>query len=78
MSLQGDNGGGRYAIQVRAPTSLADAVKTAADRELMTVSEYIRRTLIDRLRHEGIDPSGKRNASSGVHDVTGFAAAGER
>jgi len=56
---------GRYALQVRAPTSLAAALKVAADRELMTVSEYIRRTLIDRLRQEGIDPAAKEPAAKG-------------
>jgi hypothetical protein len=49
------------------PTSLADAVRTAADRELMTVSEYIRRTLIDRLRQEGLDPAGKLPAACAPH-----------
>jgi hypothetical protein len=64
MALEVHNDSGRYAIQVRAPSSLADAVKTAANRELTTVSEYIRRTLINRLRQEGIDPSGKHSGAS--------------
>jgi hypothetical protein len=47
----------RYAFQVRVPGSLAAATKAAADRELMTLSEYVRRVLIERLRADGIDPA---------------------
>jgi hypothetical protein len=44
-------------LQVQAPPPLKVAVKLAADRELTTVSEFIRRTLIERLRAVGIDPA---------------------
>ena len=44
-------------LQLAAPPVLAQAVKEAADRELLTISEYIRRTLIDRLRADGVDPT---------------------
>lgn len=48
--------GSRYALQVRVPISFTAAIKTAADRELMTISEYVRQTLIERLRRDGVDP----------------------
>jgi hypothetical protein len=44
-------------LQVRAPEVLSTAVKIAAARNLMTSSEYVRRSLIDRLRADGVDPS---------------------
>jgi hypothetical protein len=44
-------------IQVRVPVSLTAAIKTAADQELTTLSEYVRRVLIERLRLNGIDPA---------------------
>jgi hypothetical protein len=47
----------RHAIQVRVPISLTAAIKAAADRELTTLSEYVRRVLIARLRSDGIDPA---------------------
>jgi hypothetical protein len=43
--------------QLQTPPALAAAVKVAADRELTTVSEFVRRVLIDKLRSDGIDPS---------------------
>jgi hypothetical protein len=45
-------------LRVRCPPSLPPAIDTAAARNLMTASEYIRRSVIDRLRADGIDPSG--------------------
>jgi hypothetical protein len=42
---------------VRCPPSLPAAIDKAASRHLMTASEYIRRSVIDRLVAEGIDPS---------------------
>jgi hypothetical protein len=41
-------------LQASAPSILAAAVKDAADRELLTVSEYIRRALIARLQADGV------------------------
>jgi hypothetical protein len=52
-----DNSDSRYALQVRVPVTLARAIKTAAHREMTTLSEYARRVLIDRLRADGIDPA---------------------
>jgi hypothetical protein len=51
---------------VRCPASLPPAIDKAAAQNLMTASEYVRRSVIDRLRADGIDPvevaatSGKR------------------
>jgi hypothetical protein len=51
-------------IQVCVPPSLDEAVKLAATRELSTISEYVRRVLIDRLRADGIDPTAAARARS--------------
>jgi hypothetical protein len=42
---------------VRCPASLPTAIDKAAAQNLMTASEYIRRSVIDRLRADGIDPA---------------------
>jgi hypothetical protein len=47
----------RKMLQLQAPPALAAAVKFAADREMTTISEFVRRALIDRLRSDGIDPA---------------------
>jgi hypothetical protein len=44
-------------LQLCAPPALVAAVKLAADREMTTISEYVRRSLIDRWRSGGIDPA---------------------
>jgi hypothetical protein len=44
-------------LQFRAPESLSEAIDATAKRELQTKSEYVRRSVIDRLRADGIDPS---------------------
>jgi hypothetical protein len=44
-------------LQFRAPELLSEAIDVAAKRELQTKSEYVRRSVIDRLRADGIDPS---------------------
>jgi hypothetical protein len=41
---------------VRCPASLPPAIDRAAAQNLMTASEYVRRSVIDRLRADGIDP----------------------
>jgi hypothetical protein len=43
-------------LRIRCPTSLPAAIDTAAARKLMTASEYVRRSVIDRLKADGIDP----------------------
>ena len=44
-------------ISVRCPPALPVAIERAADRDLTTPSEYVRRALIDRLRADGFDPA---------------------
>lgn len=44
-------------LMLRVPAVLPKAIETAAARNLMTPSEYVRRSVIDRLRADGIDPS---------------------
>ncbi len=44
-------------VLVRCPASLPPAIERAAAKNLMTASEYVRRSVIDRLRADGIDPS---------------------
>ena len=46
----------RSSIQVLAPSSLTAAIKEAAARELTSNSEYVRRAVIERLRHDGVLP----------------------
>jgi hypothetical protein len=45
----------RKMLQLYAPVALIDAVKVAADREMTSISEFVRRVLIERLRSDGID-----------------------
>lgn len=42
---------------VRCPQSLPRAIDQAAARRLMSPSEYIRRSIIDRLSADGFDPA---------------------
>jgi hypothetical protein len=41
-------------IQIRAPERLAKALDSAADRRLISRSDYIRSALLDRLRADDI------------------------
>jgi hypothetical protein len=41
-------------LQFRAPESLSAAIDAAAKRELQTKSEFVRRSVIDRLRVDDI------------------------
>jgi hypothetical protein len=52
-------------LQAAAPPALVAAVKRAADREFMSLSEYIRRSLVERLRASGIDPAGQSETARG-------------
>jgi hypothetical protein len=51
-------------LRVRCPPSLPAAIDFAAAKSLMTASEYIRRSVIDRLRADGVDPSLQANDNS--------------
>lgn len=44
-------------LQIKVPGALPDAIRVAADRNLMSPSEFVRRALVDRLRAEGFDPA---------------------
>jgi hypothetical protein len=56
-------------LQFRAPESLSEAIDAAAKREFQTKSEYVRRSVIDRLRDDGVDPQ----QLAGRHDKDGAA-----
>ena len=43
-------------LRVRCPPSLKTAIDKAATRDLMSVSEYVRRSVIARLKADCIDP----------------------
>jgi hypothetical protein len=53
-------------IQIRAPEFLTKALNSAADKRLTSRSDYIRIALLDRLREDGIDPSGLAIQTEGV------------
>ena len=44
-------------LRVRCPPSLPVAIDVAAAQNLMTASEYVRRSVIDRLKADGIQIS---------------------
>jgi len=43
-------------LRVRCPPALPRAIDRAAAQNLMTASEYVRRSVIDRLKADGVDP----------------------
>lgn len=43
--------------QFRAPKILSDAIEIAARRHCQTKSEYVRCSVFDRLKADGIDPA---------------------
>ncbi len=45
-------------IRARCPSVLIAAAEKAAAKNLMSSSEYLRRCLFDRVRADGIDPTG--------------------
>jgi hypothetical protein len=46
-----------YLVQVKAPRSFAEALNKAASDRLMSRSDFIRTTLADRLKSDGVDPT---------------------
>jgi predicted HicB family RNase H-like nuclease len=44
-------------IQIRTPPQLSKAIRTAASRDLLSVSAYIRQALVQKLRADGINPA---------------------
>jgi hypothetical protein len=47
-----------YLVQVKAPKSFAEALDKAAADRLMSRSDFIRTTLADRLKSDGIEIAG--------------------
>jgi hypothetical protein len=45
------------AIYLRCPASLPSAIDLAARKNFMTSAEYMRRSIIDRIKADGIDPA---------------------
>ena len=43
-------------VLIRCPATLPPAIDRAAAKHFMTSSEYVRRSVIDRLKADGIDP----------------------
>jgi hypothetical protein len=46
-----------YTLRIRCPASLPAAIDRAAAQSLMTASEYVRRSVIDRLKADRVDPA---------------------
>ena len=44
-------------VQFRAPESLSDAINVAASKRLQSKSEYIRRSVFESLKADGVDLS---------------------
>ena len=57
-------------LQIRCPKTLPVAIEKAAAQSLMTASEYVRRSVIERLKADGIDPCRPETT------LTGTAAGG--
>jgi len=48
---------GSVQIKARAPVALRNAMERAAEREMTTQSEWMRRAIIQKLRADGFDPA---------------------
>jgi hypothetical protein len=48
-------------IQIRAPEFLTKALNNAANKRLISLSDYIRVALLDRLRADGMSPTSWRS-----------------
>ena len=59
MSLAPSDDGRRFtdSLRIRCQPRLINAIDKAAARNLMTASEYVRRSVIERLKADGIDPA---------------------
>lgn len=45
-------------IRARCPSALISAAEKAAAKNMMSSSEFVRRCIFDRVRADGIDPTG--------------------
>ena len=50
-------------LQARCPTALPPLIESVAQRQCMTPSEYIRRSVFERLKADGIDPASMAGAA---------------
>jgi hypothetical protein len=57
-------------LNLRLPRGLPEALEAAAERRLLTVSEFVRLSIVNQLIADGIDPHGK----SSDHKPPPFAA----
>jgi hypothetical protein len=55
-------------LQARCPTALPHLIESVAQRQCMTPSEYIRRSVFERLKADGIDP-GLLDAAPNCNDT---------
>jgi hypothetical protein len=62
-------------LTVPVQTPLHAAVKLAAEQEMTTISEFVRRTLIEKVRSRGIDPHDARTSTRPAAASAGPAAA---
>jgi hypothetical protein len=65
MSGNAESKPGRFPdlLQARCPTALPPLIERAAQRQCMTPSEYIRRSVFERLKADGIDPASMAGAT---------------
>jgi hypothetical protein len=57
--MQSSDSPGRFpkTLFTRCPATFPVAIEKAATRQCMTPAEYVRRSIVERLRADGIDPS---------------------
>jgi hypothetical protein len=46
-----------HLVQFRVPANLSAAIDTAAKQKCQSKSEYVRRSVIERLEADGVDPA---------------------
>jgi hypothetical protein len=51
-------------IKARGPSVLREAIKAAAEKDLTTPSEWMRRALLRQLREDGIEPQTVRQQAA--------------
>jgi hypothetical protein len=57
MSAESKPGRFPELLRVRCPRPLPALIERTAERQCMSPSEYIRRSLFERLRADGVDPT---------------------
>jgi hypothetical protein len=64
MSAESKPGRFPELLHVRCPRPLPALIESTAERQCMTPSEYIRRSVFERLKADGIDPAATAGAAS--------------